>query len=79
MPLAPSLFPRYGHPQLFLDPKLMVHHAITSHLVCLPQAFMPLLAKGAKDGNTPRYKACIYRAACAHDSQMHPCSDIALA
>ncbi len=24
-------------------------------LCCLPQAFMPLLAKGAKDGNTPRY------------------------
>ena len=55
MPLAPSLYPRYGHPQLFVDLKLMVHHAITSQLVCLPQAFMPLLAKGAKDGNTPRY------------------------
>lgn len=55
MPLAPFLFPRYGHPQLFVDLKLMVHHATTSQLLCLPQAFMPLLAKGAKDGNTPRY------------------------
>jgi NAD(P)-dependent dehydrogenase (short-subunit alcohol dehydrogenase family) len=55
MPLAPFLFPRYGHPQLFVDLKLLVHHATTSQLLCLPQAFMPLLAKGAKDGNTPRY------------------------
>ncbi len=55
MPLAPSSFPRYGRPQLFVDLKLMVHHAIISQPVCLPQAFMPLLAKGAKDGNTPRY------------------------
>jgi len=35
MPLAPFLFPRYGHPQLFVDLKLMVQWASTSQLVLL--------------------------------------------
>ncbi len=48
MPLAPSWFPRYSHPQLFVDLKLMEQRAITSQLVLLVTGIYAFACQGSQ-------------------------------